>query len=318
MISIVTHNDAEILHLCLEALSKLLNPVRVKVWDNNSFDGSAEIAGKFKVAVMESRENLGYCGGHNRNISGENFDYVLFINADVVLQPDYFLAILPVFERFPQAGMATGKILRMDMTGAPVERDGKPVLDSTGIVFYRSQRHFDRGSEETDRGQYDITEPVFGCTGAVLLCSRRFVESMKWDGEFWDEDFFAYREDADLAWRAQLLGWQAVYEPSARALHLRHVLPERRNQLSPLINMHSVKNRFLMRAKNMDLGLWLHCFPAILVRDTGILAYILFKERSSLEAFSILWQKRKQIIRKRRHIQSRRKVFGKGISRWFL
>ncbi len=318
LISIVTHNDAEILHFCLEALGKLLNPVRIKVWDNASDDNSSEIAEKFQVPVTASRENLGYCGGHNRNISGENFDYVLFINADIVLQPDYFLRMFPVFERFPQAGMATGKLLRMDRAGSPVERDGKPVLDSTGMVFYRSQRHFDRGSEETDRGQYDRTEPVFGCTGAALLCSRRFVESLECDGEFWDEDFFAYREDADLAWRAQLLGWQAIYEPSARALHLRHVLPERRNQLSPLINMHSVKNRFLMRAKNMDWNLFAHCFPAILIRDTGILAYMIFKERSSLEAFRILWKKRMQIKKKRQDIQSRRKVFGKDISRWFL
>jgi GT2 family glycosyltransferase len=318
LISIVTHNDAEVLKLCLGALRMLETPVRVKVWDNASADGSARIAGQYQVSVSASTENHGYCGGHNRNISGEEFDYVLFMNADVVLMPDYFTRILPVFERFPQAGSATGKLQRMDSEGAPVERGGRPVLDSTGIVFYRNLRHFDRGSNEIDNGQYDTAEPVFGGTGAALFCSRSLVEDLKCNGEFWDDDFFAFREDADLAWRAQLLGWQTIYEPSARALHLRHVLPERRNQLSPLINMHSVKNRFLMRAKNMDGNLFMFCFPAITIRDAGILAYILLKERSSLEAFRILWKKRKLTRKKRDDIQSRRKVFGKDISRWFL
>ena len=318
LISIVTHNDEGILAHCLESLEKLLDPVRVKVWDNASADGSARIAGKYQVSVSTSTENHGYCGGHNRNISGEKFDYVLFMNADVVLMPDYFTRILPVFERFPQAGLATGRLQRMDSEGVPVERERRPVLDSTGIVFYRNLRHFDRGSSEIDNGQYDTAEPVFGGTGAALLCSSGLVEDLKYNGEFWDEDFFAFREDADLAWRAQLLGWQTIYEPSARALHLRHVLPERRNKLSPLINMHSVKNRFLMRAKNMDVSLFMFCFPSITIRDAGILAYILLKERSSLEAFRILWIKRKQIRKKRQDIQSRRKVFGKDISRWFL
>ncbi len=318
LISIVTHNDAEVLGPCLEAVSRLAAPARVKVWDNASEDDPAAVAALFGVPLIDSRENLGYCGGHNRNIAGEEFDYVFFMNADVVLQPDFFLRILPVFDRFSRAGMATGKLLRMDRDGNPEEREGSMVLDSAGMVFHRNQRHFDRGSGEADTGQYDLCEPVFGGTGAALLCSRDLVEDLQCLGEFWDEDFFAYREDADLAWRAQLLGWQTIYEPSARALHLRHVLPDNRKTLSPLINMHSVKNRFLMRAKNMDWRLWMHCFPAMLIRDAGILAYILLKERSSLQAFTILWRTRSRTRRKRADIQSRRKVSGTGISRWFL
>lgn len=318
LISIVTHNDAGVLGRCLEALSGLDTPVRIKVWDNASNDGSAVIAESLEAAVTASPENLGYCGGHNRNIAGEKYGYVLFMNADVLLSPDYFSKILPVFEKYPKAGMACGKLLRMDGEGNPVYREGMPVLDSVGMVFHRSQRHFDRGSGEPDTGQFDRQEPVFGGTGAALLCRRRLVEDLTVLDEFWDEDFFAFREDADLAWRAQLMGWQTIYEPSARALHQRHVLPERRSQLSPLINMHSVKNRFLMRSKNMDFQLWRHCFPAIVIRDLGILIYVLLKEWTSLPAFRHLWQMRQRTREKRRIIQSRRKVFGRDISRWFL
>lgn len=317
LISIVTHNDANFIGSCLESLGKLKTPVRVKVWDNDSSDGSSEIAERFPVLVCRSGANLGYCGGHNRNISGEKFDFVLFMNADVILSPDYFEKIIPVFDRFPAAGMACGKLLRMDKGGQPVTRGGAPVLDSAGIVFYRNQRHFDRGSGEVDSGQYDNCEPVFGGTGAALLCSRELVEDAACLGEFWDEDFFAFREDADLAWRARLLGWQAIYEPAARALHSRHVVPERRRQLSPLINMHSVKNRFLMRQKNMDVQLWRHCFPAIVFRDLGIVAYVLIREWSSFQAFRLLWKMRHRTREKRKDIQARRKVSGVDISRWF-
>ncbi len=318
LVSIVTYNDAAVLGRCLEALSGLDTPARIKVWDNASGDGSGGIAQSFGVSVTSSPENLGYCGGHNRNIAGEEYDYVLFMNADVVLSPDYFSKILPVLGKYPKAGMACGKLLRMDENGQPVTRGGKAVIDSTGIIFTRSQRHFDRGGNEVDTGQYGQAEPVFGGSGAALLCSRKLIEDLTVLDEFWDEDFFAFREDADLAWRAQLLGWQTIYVPVATALHQRHVLPERRSQLSPLINMHSVKNRFLMRSKNMDFQLWRHCFPAITLRDTGILIYILLREWSSIKAFRLLWKMRHRTREKRRIIQSRRKVYGKDISRWFI
>lgn len=318
LISIVTHNDSLVLGRCLEALGRLETGVRIKIWDNASEDGSVEVAGRFGVEVTASRENLGYCGGHNRNFRGERFDYVFFMNADVVLESDFFTRLLPVFERFPGAGMATGKLLRMDERGDLIEEGGLPVIDSAGIIFHRNMRHFDRGGGEPDDGQYDETEPVFGGTGAALLCSREAVECLSCLGEFWDEDFFAFREDADLAWRARLLGWEVIYEPRARALHKRHVRPDNRRELDPLINMHSVKNRFLMRAKNIDWRLRLHCFPSYLVRDAGILAYILLRERSSMEAFRILWRIRSRTREKRKKIQSRKTVSGGCLAKWFL
>lgn len=318
LISIVTHNDSRMLENCLDSLTGLASPARVKIWDNASVDDPASVASRYDVEFVSSPENLGYCGGHNRNIRGEAFDYVFFMNPDVCLSPDFFLRLLPALDPDPRIGMATGKILRMDPEGKPVRRNGVPVLDSTGIIFRRSQRHFDRGSEEEDRGQYDRRELIFGSTGAALLCRRSLVEDLSLNGEFWDEDFFAYREDADLAWRARLRGWEIIYEPSAVAMHLRHVFPGNRSRVSPLINMHSVKNRFLMRAKNMDWNLWFHCFPPILFRDFGIVAYILFRERSSLEAFKILWKKRRKIWRKRNLIQRGRLVYGREVSKWFL
>ena len=91
-------------------------------------------------------------------------------------------------------------------------------LDSTGIYFTPSLRHFDRGSGEPDRGAYEHFQYVFGVTGAVALYRRAMIEDVSICGEFFDNDFFAYREDADLAWRAQLLGWKCPVCADCRRL----------------------------------------------------------------------------------------------------
>ena len=126
-----------------------------------------------------------------------------------------------------------------------------PLVDSTGIYFNPMLRHLDRGSQEVDNGHYLHYEYVFGATAAAALYRREMIDDIALDGEFFDPDFFVYREDADVAWRAQLMGWKCLYAPYARGYHVRTVLPGNRRALPPVINMHSVKNRFLMRMKNM-------------------------------------------------------------------
>ncbi len=101
---------------------------------------------------------------------------------------------------------------------------------------------------------------MFGATAAAALYRRAMIDDISLDGEFFDSDFFVYREDADVAWRAQLMGWKCLYAPYARGYHVRKVLPGNRRALPPEINMHSVKNRFLMRIKNISPDLyWRNC-----------------------------------------------------------
>jgi GT2 family glycosyltransferase len=306
LVSLVTYNDEPFLARCLESVRKQTVPVRVKVFDNASEDRTREIARRFEVDLYESPTNKGYSHGHNQNLRGENFQAALMLNADVILEPDWLEVLVAALDEVEGAGMAGGKLYRMDQKGKQVFRREAPVLDSSGIFFTPSQRHFDRGSEEEDHGQYDRRQLVFGITGAALLCSQEMLEDLRLDQEYLDEDFFAYREDADLSWRAQLKGWKAVYEPQARAFHCRQVLPSRRRQLSALINYHSLKNRYLMRMKNLDPTLRWHCFPYMWLRDVGILAYVLCFEWSSLPAYREVWRLRHKFREKRRLMQSTR------------
>src|SRR5260370_25649103 len=88
------------------------------------------------------------------------------------------------------------------------------------------------------------------------MCRREMIQDISEGPNFFDPDFFAYREDADVAWRAQLLGWRCLYIPQAAAYHVRSVVPGNRHAVPSVLNMHSVKNRFLMRIKNMTGGLY--------------------------------------------------------------
>src|SRR5450756_1279264 len=122
---------------------------------------------------------------------------------------------------------------------------------------------------------------VFGACAAAALYRRTMIDDVSIDGEFFDPDFFVYREDADVAWRAQLLGWRCIYTPHARGYHVRNVLPGNRRALPAVINMHSVKNRFLMRIKNMSADLYWRNWFSITARDLMVVFCCLVWEHSS-------------------------------------
>ncbi len=136
-------------------------------------------------------------------------------------------------------------------------------------------------------------------------------------GEFFDNDFFAYREDADLAWRAQLLGWKCLYVPDAVAYHVRNVLPTNRRAVSANVNMHSVKNRFLMRIKNITADLYLRHFLAITLRDLLVIGGCFLREFSSIRAFPLVFRLSGRMLRKRREIMRRRRVDSQYMAAWF-
>ena len=143
------------------------------------------------------------------------------------------------------------------------------------------------------------------------------IDDIAVDDEFFDPDFFVYREDADVAWRAQLLGWRCIYTPHARGYHVRNVLPGNRRALPPVINMHSVKNRFLMRMKNITGDLYRRNWFSITVRDLVVISCCLVREQSSLKAFWYIARNWRRVMAKRRDIMSRKRVDDEYIAHWF-
>lgn len=296
---VVTWNSAAFLPRCIDGITQqTYRDTELIFVDNASSDDP-----RFpeRATVIGNETNVGFARAANQGIAKARGEFVLLVNPDAYLTPEYIERLM----RVSPDGAATGKLMRA--TGTSIEPTN--VIDSMGIRMTRSGRHFD-----IDR---EVSGEVFGVSGAVALYSMAFIRDVSIDGEFFDEDFFAYREDADVAWRGRLFGWRAVAVPDALAYHVRTVTPERRRELSPIINMHSVKNRFLLRLKNEGAYLALRNAPFELFRDLVTIGAVLTIERTSLPALSWLWRNRRRILAKRREIQRRRRVSDRQLARWF-
>ena len=232
-ISIVTFNSSRYIRRCLNAaVAQKGIRARVVVVDNASTDGTGEILREFagRVQVIWNSQNVGFAAAQNQGIRSSAAEWVLTLNPDLLMEEDFVRRLVDAGELDDTAGAICGKLLSI---GHGFQRLPERRIDSTGLFFTPTMRHFDRGWHEIDDGAYDRTEYVFGACAAAALYRRKMIDDVSVEGDFFDPDFFAYREDADVAWRAQLLGWRCIYAPAAVGWHVRSVVPGKRRSITP-------------------------------------------------------------------------------------
>jgi GT2 family glycosyltransferase len=224
---IVSHNSDSVLPRCLDALAQQTAMVReIIVVDCGSENRSALLSfGTQEGITLVETSNIGFSRANNLGMEfvSPQTDFVVFLNPDTFLVPDFVETAVGICLNNPQAAIISGKLNGHDITqNAPTGR-----LDSTGIFRKWYGRWFDRGQGEQDQGQYDTPVFVPALCGALLFCRMTALRTLS--GPVFDPDFFLYKEDIELGLRIRQAGWRLLYHPELLAYHGRGWNKKREN-----------------------------------------------------------------------------------------
>jgi len=228
-VSILNFNGAKNTLECLASLKKINSKdfnLTILVVDNASSEKlslKSETTGKIKVQVIENKENLGFSGGNNIGIKQalkNNADYVLILNNDTFVAPDFLNQLMKVAEKNQNAGILVPKIYFAPEFEYHKERysekeKGKVFWYAGGKMDWKNVIGSNRGVDEVDKGQFEKEEETEMATGCCMLIRREVLERI---GNF-DENYFLYYEDADLTMRAKKNGFKIIYVPSSIVWH---------------------------------------------------------------------------------------------------
>jgi GT2 family glycosyltransferase len=292
-IVILNWNGKQLLDRCLPLVldQAFDGDYEVVVLDNGSTDGSAAwIEATYPaVRLIRSDRNLGFAQGNNQAIQATTSVYIATLNNDATPARSWLSELVRAIESSPQVGMCASKMVR----------DEDPsIMDACGIDVDRAGIGWNRYSGERERTHETTPYPIFGACAGAALYRREMLDQI---GCF-DQDYFAYYEDVDLAWRAQRAGWKCLYVPSARVTH-RHSSTGREG--SPFKGYHLGRNKVWTLIKNYSWPEWVIYLPAILAYDTAAWMYaLLHGDPHPLRGRLTAFKNTIKMVRKRRAIQS--------------
>lgn len=294
---VLSVDEDEDLRACLPAVVGQ-DGCEVVVVDDACTDSTVEVAEEHGARVLRLSERVSYAAALNKAIGATTGELVLLLNADCVVEPGFVAALRAAIEADPRRGSVAPKLLRPD--GA--------AIDAAGITVDRRRKNGVVG-HGAPAGGYGVPGPVFGGDGAAVLWRRRALEDVAIGNEVLDEDMALWATESDLAWRAQLRGWRAWYEPRAVARHRRTYSPSTpRAALAAGHRRMQFRNRLLMTYKNATWWGLARDWPFLLAYEVAALGYALTRERELLGAYREVRALLPAARRRRAHIQSRRSV----------
>ncbi len=278
-----------------------------------------EFAGsKLHVKLIRNPNNRGFCIANNQGFAASTSEFVALLNNDAEADPHWLPELMRAFDDRPGVGMAASKIL--------VYEDARRI-DKVGHLIYPDGQNRGRGTGELDTGQYDKIEEVLWPDGCAAMYRRAMLDQI---GGF-DEDFFAYADDAELGLRARIAGWKCLYVPQAVVRHHRGAtLGVRSSRRLELIE----RNRVLLAAKLFPWSLlWLNGGYYLMRLAAGLWAAVRGKGevgrypgasgklraalallRGDLEALRLL----PRMLRKRREVDRFRKLSPREVRKLIL
>jgi GT2 family glycosyltransferase len=244
---VVNWNRGELLRSCLQSLSSQQNApaFEVIVVDNGSTDGSIGLLQKlresvaFPLKIIENNCNRGFCAANNQGIQLARGEWIALLNNDAEAHPDWLAAMRNAVSGLVGYGMVACKIL--------VYEDRRKI-DKAGHLIYPDGQNRGRGSGQIDRGQFDRMEDALWPDGCAAMYRASMLRTI---GGF-DEDLFAYGDDAELGMRARIAGWKCLYVPDAVVFH-------RRGSTLGLFSSRRIelieRNRILLAIKHFPVSL---------------------------------------------------------------
>ncbi len=300
---VVSYNSGKFLEQNFASLHRQTVAFKqIIVVDNGSSDDSAAVIGAFpRLEKFYLKTNIGYAAAANLGIRNANADLVLVANADIYLADDFNQQVLRFFTDHPQISLLSPLILRFD----------RQTIDSAGQTYSPALYPREIGfNKKTAHAKLESRE-VFSVCGAATVFSRKDLEKLKIDDEYYDEDFFMFWEDFDIGWRANLFGLKTFFAPQAVAYHFRSGTLKKtwlsRFSLSlsrpAFLRFHLVKNRYLTLLKNFRLSQFWWTLPFILVKDLLWICALTITAPKIIIAVFGARTSFKRALKKRRQIQ---------------
>ncbi len=312
-IQIVTHNSQRHLESLFQGIAKQ-QPApaeaggvdfNVLVIDNASTDGTVEMlernfdvipahAGiqKFNVVnpgsrvkrgmtirLITNQDNKGFARAHNQGFAECQAPYVLVLNPDVEPQPGCLAEMVRMMESDDRIAAVTPKLYKTLPFGG---KSG--IIDSYGIKMLAWGQVANIGENSLENAKFEPTEKVWGVSGACALYRLAALEAVKDEHGIFDDRFWMYKEDVDLAWRLNRAGFQCALAPKAVALHQRSVQKGDRKTRADKFKQESIKNHLLMLRKNLSLRDWWR-LPLIIMYECLKFIFITVFETRNLKAY---------------------------------
>ena len=298
---IVNYNSGTYLRACLSSLrAQSMKDNEIIVIDNASADESPNILTEFRETItIRNPSNIGFAAAQNQGMRRARAQYLLPLNFDIQLEPNFVEQMISALESSARAGAVCGKLMKMTPDGQHTKH-----IYSTGHLLPPNRFPLHRGAGEEDYGQYQQLTEVFGSPGAAALYRREMLDDVAFRGQYFDESFFTWYEDVDLDWRARWRGWHCVYTPFAVA---HHVGQREGVHRSASYVATTIRNRWLMISANECTQCMRRNWRALIAYEISLLRYTVRSRLFSAYVAALRsYQELLLLARmKRKHIQAR-------------
>ncbi len=335
-INILTYNGEKYIQECLNSVfNQGYSNIEILIIDNNSTDKTKSYLKKLKnrpeLKIIFNKKNLGYAGGHNQGIRISQGKYILCLNQDVRLDRYFIKNAVFLLEKDKKIGAIQGKLLRWNLGNTSLEISDKNgvfyIIDTVGLCILKNRRIINIAQGEIDQKQFEKEQKIFGADGAAPIYRMKALEDVKLKNEYFDENFFLYKEDVDLAWRLRLYKWKTIYQPKSVAWHDRSsgesasisylAMIKERRKINKFAKYLAFKNQRLMQIKNEQFGILIKHLPWFLPKEILSWLYVMLFEKYTWKAIRDLFRQAPLSWEKRKIIMVHKKAGTKEMKKWF-